>query len=358
VTTNDTAAAGRLARRLILAATTALGALGLAGCETSTGLLTSNEPPPAQVASPAHPAPQPSVRVAIAPVIGAPDALGKQLGTQVADAAERQRVGIVRNPADKAEYTVRGYVVAARDSAGTKVSYIWDVTDSAGKRVNRITGEEMAPAAPGRDPWSAVTPTIMQSVAEKTGAALGAWAATQAGQPAVAGSAGPPSGVGVQPGSVASSAPQAQPAIARETVAATPAAAGPASTTTTGSIPRSDTLTHVAGITGAPGDGNAALAGALQRELSRNGIAVSERAAAGAYKVEAKVQLGKAAGGKQPIQIDWVVKDPKGARLGTVSQKNDIEPGSLDATWGKTADLAAAAAAQGILKLLPAKATN
>ena len=63
--------------------------------------------------------------------------------------------------------------------------------------------------------------------------------------------------------------------------------------------------------------------------------------------------MGPAKDGKQSIQIDWRVKDPKGKALGTVSQKNEVPQGSLDGAWGKTADAAAAAAAQGILKLLP-----
>ena len=63
--------------------------------------------------------------------------------------------------------------------------------------------------------------------------------------------------------------------------------------------------------------------------------------------------LGEASEGKQPIQIEWLVRDPQGKKLGTVSQKNEIPEGSLDGTWGKTADQAAGAAAQGIFKLLP-----
>ena len=62
--------------------------------------------------------------------------------------------------------------------------------------------------------------------------------------------------------------------------------------------------------------------------------------------------------GKQSVQIDWNVKDPDGKKLGTVTQKNDIPQGSLDGSWGKTADAAAEAAAQGILKLLPKVGTN
>ena len=68
--------------------------------------------------------------------------------------------------------------------------------------------------------------------------------------------------------------------------------------------------------------------------------------------------MGQSKDGKQPIQIDWNVIDPAGKKLGTVSQKNEVPQGSLDGTWGKTADAAAAAAAQGIIKLLPAKSTN
>ena len=100
------------------------------------------------------------------------------------------------------------------------------------------------------------------------------------------------------------------------------------------------------------------LSSALQRELSRQGIALVDKPGS-SYRVEGKVIMGQTADGKQPIQIDWRVKDPQGKSLGTVSQKNEIPPGSLDGSWGKVADAAAAAAAQGILKLLPqAKASN
>ena len=96
----------------------------------------------------------------------------------------------------------------------------------------------------------------------------------------------------------------------------------------------------------------------MQRELSRSGVALAD-AAAQAYRVEGKVTVGEAKDGKQPIHIDWHVKDPHGKKLGTVSQKNEIPQGSLDGAWGKTAEPAAGAAAQGILKLLPQpKAVN
>ena len=47
--------------------------------------------------------------------------------------------------------------------------------------------------------------------------------------------------------------------------------------------------------------------------------------------------------GKQAIQIEWVVRDPRGKKLGTVSQKNDIPEGSLYGSWGGVAEQAAGA---------------
>ena len=112
-------------------------------------------------------------------------------------------------------------------------------------------------------------------------------------------------------------------------------------------------------VTGAPGDGSATLTTAIQRELTKNGVSLTSAPSPQTYKVEGKVAMGVGKDGKQPIQIDWNVIDPKGKKLGTVSQKNEVPQGSLDGAWGKTADAAAAAAAQGILKLLPQpKATN
>src|SRR5262249_58157219 len=112
-------------------------------------------------------------------------------------------------------------------------------------------------------------------------------------------------------------------------------------------------------VTGAPGDGSSSLASALQRELSSKGITLANKAGATAYRVEGTVTMGQAKEGKQPIQIEWLVRDPQGKKLGTVSQKNEIPAGSLDGAWEGTADQAAGAAAQGIVKLLPQpKAVN
>jgi len=343
VTTIDTAAAWHVQGRVALAAVAVIMSVGLTGCESAGSLFGSDNSskPEAAVAQQAPKVAAAAVqqtKVALAPVIGAPDSVAKQLTEKLGESLERQRVTVSKAQGEATDYTVRGYVVAAKEKAGTKVSYIWDVTDSSGKRVNRVTGEEMVPGgAQSKDPWVAVTPQLVQTISDKTATSLGAWAAAQkgggaAGVPVATNSTGAP----IQTASTNAARPVMQPSGA------------------TGSVGReAGAVAMVASVTGAPGDGSTALAAALQRELTKNGVTVAEQAAGGTHRIEGKVKVGEAKDGKQPIQIDWVVRDASGKSKGTVSQKNEIPQGSLDGQWGQTADAAAAAAAQGIIKLLP-----
>ena len=343
MTTIDAATLPRLYKRVAIAAFTAVLAAGLGACGTSNNLLSgggdANAPTLAQ-----QPAAQPaaaSMRIAIAPVIGAPEAVAKQITTQLSQDLQQRQIQIAQSANERTDYTLRGYVVAAREKNTTKVSYIWDLTDPTGKRVNRITGEEVAGGGENRDPWASVTPNIMQSISGKTATQLTTWLSTQPQQSSAAIATAPGDGSNVQTASL-------------------PASGGAAlNAPTTGSIGREGAVSAmVPSVTGAPGDGSRSLTTALQRELSRSGVSVSDRPAGASYRVEGKVKVGQSKDGKQPIQIDWFVKDPNGKQLGTVSQKNEIPEGSLDGNWGQVADAAAAAAAQGILKLLTNSATN
>jgi hypothetical protein len=344
--------------RTIAALAVTLFALGLAGCESSNALFGSAAPatPETQLTQPAAPLPPPTAqtRVAIAPVIGAPDAVGRQLQQEFGSAVAKQKATVVGS-GDKSDYTLRGYIVAAKDRAGTKVSYIWDVTDPSSKRLNRITGEEIIPGtSAAKDPWTAVTPQVMQAIAQKSAASFGSWLSTnQPTQAAIAAApaAATPSGVGAtgSPAQIATAATTPPPA-------ARPAPATPVPTQASYQQPAAAGLTAIVpSVTGAPGDGSLSLTQALQGELSRSGVAIGQPNSTTSYRVEGVVRMGQSRDGKQPISIDWNVKDPQGKKLGTVSQKNEIQEGSLDGPWGKTADAAAAAAAQGILKLLPQK---
>lgn len=335
--TTDTAAARYVNKRFALAALLISTSLGLAGCGTSN-LLGQGGSSSAELAPPTAESAQVAAVnrtvLTVAPVVGAPENVGKGLAAQMSAALEKQNIGVTKSPAEKSDYSLRGYMVAAKERSGTKLSYIWDLTDPAGKRVNRLQGEEVMAGGNGSDPWAAVTPQLIQKITDKTATELAAKIATL-----------PKAGGG---------AISAGPAIAANSVRPTPVAA-PA----TGSIGRPGAVTTlIPNVVGAPGDGSTSLRAALKNELSRNGVGVSDQNVAGAYRVEGRVRVGQATTDKQPIQIDWVVKDPAGKSVGTVSQKNDIPPGSLDGAWGQTADAAAAAAAQGIIKLLPGSQTR
>ncbi len=373
-TLKNSAAAGRT-RSIKLAVLTTVLSFGFAGCETGNTLLGGANTPAPQAALTEQPAASASqtARVEIAPIIGAPEAVARDLQSQLTGSIERNKISVVKAPGGKGEYVLRGYIVAAREKAGSKISYIWDVTDQAGKRANRITGEEFANGPPGKDPWSSITPQIIQSIADKTATQFASWLPGRSGTPvASAAPAMTPAATGVATATAAPKMAQAAiPAVANGvTPAATPAAltttaaaaaSGPgAAASTTGSIESGGLFTTIVPtVTGAPGDGSSSLTGAIQRELSKNGVSLTSNASPQTYKVEGKVAVGQGKDGKQPIQIDWNVIDPKGKKLGTVSQKNEVPQGSLDGAWGKTADLAASAAAQGILKLLPQqKASN
>jgi hypothetical protein len=339
VTTTDAAAARRHGMGVALAVVIGLG-LGLAGCGGSAFSLFSAasqdtvEDPAPKLAS----GPEAQIaKVAINAVVGPPDALGRQLHQEFTAALERAHVGVTSAKDGGAEFNLRPYILVTKEKHGTKVQYVLDVTEGSGRRVNRFAGEEIVAASSSADTWAAITPAVAEAIVAKATGAFVAWL------PSAKGSGGAP---------VAEMGSKAVRPATKKAVVATSA-----STQTTGSIAlatASGGLTAmVPSVTGAPGDGTTSLTAAIQRELQAKGIQLIDRPTRGTYRVEGAVLLGPPNDGKQAIQIEWVVRDPNGKKLGTVSQKNDIPEGSLDGTWGGVADQAAGAAVKGILKLLP-----
>lgn len=318
-------------------------ALGLGGCSSAPSLIGGDSAAPqASLTQPAAtPVSAKTAKVQIAPIIGSPENVARDLQAELATAMGRNGLTVTTSTDATGEYVLRGYIVAAREKTKAKISYIWDVTDQTGKRVHRITGEDVVAGA-GKDPWAAVSPAVVQSIADKTAKQIAGWL----------------------PGSGAIVASNTHPAATPPAPTTAPAPTYTTASTqqpspTTGSISPTGPITAVIpAVTGAPGDGGSSLTTAIQRELSKRGLNLANVPDARSYKVEGKVAMGASKDGKQPIQIDWNVIDPTGKKLGTVSQKNEVPQGSLDGEWGRTADAAAAAAAQGIIKLLPEKSVN
>lgn len=265
-----------------------------------------------------------SSKIAIAPIVGTTPEISKQLTDALIAAGKDRRLTLLPS-GSKANYTLRGYLVASREKRGSKISYIWDVTDTQGARVARVSGDEVITKRTGRDPWSAVDAATIRSIAGKTTSQLAA---------SMPGGRGSASAVANAPASSTSSATTSS---RRTTSTAKPKPAG----------------VLVQPVSGAPGDGRKSLTIALKKRLYAGGVKLANGTSTNVYKVKGRVKVSDASGGKQSIRIDWQVLDPSGKKLGTVSQQNTIPRGSLNGPWGAIADAAAGSAADGIIKLLP-----
>jgi uncharacterized lipoprotein YmbA len=114
-----------------------------------------------------------------------------------------------------------------------------------------------------------------------------------------------------------------------------------------------DPLIAVHQATGAPGDGDQALATAMAAALRRAQVSLADfPGAVPSYVVEVRVAVTPPLSGKQKVSIAWTLNRPNGEQIGQVKQENAVEAGSLNKVWGLTAYDAANAAAPGITALL------
>lgn len=132
-------------------------------------------PPP--VTQAAAPAPQVAAirtpaRIEFAPVVGADSAKLQPLSARLAARAAQRGITLVNTGGT---HVLKGYFSAFTDNRETVVIYVWDVLDAAGNRVNRIQGQQKVPAGQGPGGWSAVTPAIMEAIADRTIDDLAVW---------------------------------------------------------------------------------------------------------------------------------------------------------------------------------------
>jgi hypothetical protein len=331
------------ARRVALPLIGAFIAFSLAACETSSN---------SSVAPVSSPLAAPQVKskpIAFAPVIGAPAKVSSKMNELLIASAGQKNIPVVGSK--EAEYTVRGYLVAAADAKGTKLSYIWDITDKGGKRAKRIQGDELIEGKKGGDPWALVDEAVMQRVAGKTADDLIAWIPSSGNAATTASTDAAPS----QPVAQAVEPSQQRTSRTQEASANVLAVEQPAPTSRTqpASGPTGPAVAFVPPVTGAPGDGEASLTGAMRRALEQAGVKLIEGSDPNAYVVRGSVQLGNPDGGQQPITIRWLVVDPTGKTMEkAVVQRNKVPEGSLNGTWGQVADLAAGEAARSVAKLI------
>lgn len=164
--TRVSVSAARGARNAAIAVIGGFAAVMASGCSPSlTGGGGDGTPTAALAPVPVQPQQQQTSKpVTFAPVIGAPAKVSTKINEYLVAQAGQKAMPVV--PPKDAEYTIRGYLVAAPDPKGTKLSYIWDVSDKTNKR-KRFQGEELIEGKKGGDPWAVVDDNAMQKVAAK-----------------------------------------------------------------------------------------------------------------------------------------------------------------------------------------------
>jgi hypothetical protein len=100
-------------------------------------------------------------------------------------------------------------------------------------------------------------------------------------------------------------------------------------------------------VTGAPGDGDAALLRQMKRELPKFGLVVEETPDAADFTIAGTVAITPK-GANEGVEITWSVHDMQKHDLGTVSQLHDMPKGTLSGFWGDVAVVVAEQAAGGI----------
>lgn len=109
---------------------------------------------------------------------------------------------------------------------------------------------------------------------------------------------------------------------------------------------------YLAGITGAPGDGNVSLAAQMNIRLPHQGDVMQDSASTADFVVRGEVKTAPGAGKTVRVEIQWIVVDSRGRESGRVVQINEVPPGTLDRYWGEVAEAVAGEAASGVHEVI------
>src|SRR4051794_23634758 len=105
-------------------------------------------------------------------------------------------------------------------------------------------------------------------------------------------------------------------------------------------------------VTGAPGDGDAALTRQMRARLALLGPVVLTTPAGADFVVQGEVKVVPIEKRQERVEIQWIIRTPSGDERGRVVQLNDIPAGTLDRYWGDVAVVVASEASNGINDVL------
>lgn len=104
---------------------------------------------------------------------------------------------------------------------------------------------------------------------------------------------------------------------------------------------------YLAGVTGAPGDGNRSLADQMRTKLGGLGFVVQDTARDADFEVKGDVRTAPGANGTLRIELQWIVLNGTG-ELGRIVQINEVPAQTVTTYWGDVAVAAATEASGGV----------
>jgi hypothetical protein len=108
----------------------------------------------------------------------------------------------------------------------------------------------------------------------------------------------------------------------------------------------------IGGVTGSPGNGDAALARALDYALRRTGVKLAQAGDKDSLEVRGAVIIVERGAKLRNVEVVWTVYAPDGAELGQVRQQNDVTTDFMERAWPEMASAVADGAAEGLADLV------
>ncbi len=136
-----------------------------------------NQQQPQQTAAVTYQPPASRSILTFEPMVGAPKNVARELSKSLGLRVAQQALPVVPRSDASVTHRVKGYFSASQSGQNCVVSYVWDIFDANGKRINRVTGSQKT-AMVGSDPWQAVTAPVLDKVAVDTAAQLKSWHAS------------------------------------------------------------------------------------------------------------------------------------------------------------------------------------
>lgn len=277
----------------------------LTACQPLPHPFADDRPPPALLRV------RDSIGVSIAPIVGAPEPASGRLADAMARALLKHDIPASDKTTSLDSYQLYGRLDELRPRGGkAKLVALWRLYDAKGRTVGERRAE--VPLADGRA--RAADDKLIERLA---GLSADRVAPLLEDQPATA-------------------------KLAAATSVVKPATAPEAHIT----------RIAIGTITGAPGDGGAALAHAVAAVLRARGLAIAGKNDKPDLYVDCAVSIVPAAGGAEHVAIVWRVRRAGGGEIGTVGQQNDVPKAALAGKWGDLASNIATAAGSGLMQLV------